>query len=410
MTPFVKRGLLLLSLLLIWAVVALYGGLSGWWLPPLADSDDVSGFTKAIGTQLSAKVNGNVALVLIEDGQVVYENYHASLDEINRDTVFPVASMSKLFSALGVLELTKQHHVSLQQPVGELISRWQLPESPFENSKVTLTTLLSHTAGLTDGLGFTDHQQAHEVPDLIESLNAPQASDGFREIKVGYQPGTEWHYSGGGYLITELVIKEQTGMTFENWMHNQVFAPVGMIRASYAYVADLDNHSPSYDKQGTAAPLHYYASPAATGLSLSAGDLIQFATSNLLKTHAKTLTQPLGSKFGAPIWGLGTMLYAPLSDEMFIFGHDGSNEPAINSTLRINPHTDDALIVLTSGGNHVASQIGYEWVLWQSGYPDFLNFERAIASAWQPMFSGFVVIVMLLLAGLILAKWKRATG
>ncbi|BDX07180.1 serine hydrolase domain-containing protein [Planctobacterium marinum] len=409
-----KRILLLLSLLLLWSVVALYGGLSGWWLKPLAHKDDVNGFTSAIERKLATEVRGNVALVLIESGEVVYENYNHSLDEINRETLFPVASMSKFFTALGVLEFTEKYQASLDQPVAELINGWQLPESPFDHSKVTLSALLSHTAGLTDSLGFADYQNAEDVPNLIDSLNAPQAIDGVRAITVGFEPGSEWAYSGGGYLITELVVEEQTDMAFESWMQQSVFAPTGMSRATYDPISTLDNHSKSYDKVGTAAPLYYYASPAATGLSLSAHDLVQLLSSDLISRHSQALTQPIGNKLGAPIWGLGAMLYAPLDDAQgqsnkgqFIFGHDGSNEPAINSTLRINPSSGDALIVLSTGGDFLASQIGYEWVLWQSGYPDFLHFERAIASAWQPMFSGFVVIVMLLMARLIFAKRKQ---
>lgn len=394
MKTIVKRIALLLCLLLTWAVVSVFGALNGWWLTPLSERDNVNGFTNAIEQQLESQTKGNIAIVLLEEGHAVYENYDFSQDNINRQTLFPVASMSKMFTALGVIKLAELNPVSLEQPVDELISRWQLPESSYNRSKVTLRALLSHTAGLTDGLGFADYTQSQEVPDLLESLTAPRASSGVREIKIGYQPGSEWQYSGGGYLITELVIEEQTGVTFENWMQSHVFMPTAMNTATYDFIGSKHNHSASYDKDGVESSLYYYASPAATGLSLSAGDLIQFVSSDLLKNNTDTLINPLGFKLGAPIWGSGAMLYAPSPNGKFIFGHDGANEPAINSTVRINPDSGDALIVLTTGGDYLASQIGYEWVLWQSGYPDFLNFEKAIASAWVPLLLGSLIIVL----------------
>jgi hypothetical protein len=86
------------------------------------------------------------------------------------------------------------------------------------------------------------------------------------------------------------------------------------------------------------------------------------------------------------------MLYAPTSSGDFIFGHDGSNEPAINTTLRINPDNHDAIIVLTTGNPMLASSIGYEWTLWQTGSPDFLMIDKALSSAIIPLVLGLTLI------------------
>ena len=62
----------------------------------------------------------------------------------------------------------------------------------------------------------------------------------------------------------------------------------------------------------------------------------------------------------------------------FVFGHDGQNEPAINSAVRINPGTDDAIVVLTSGNKSLATKLGFEWVYWQTGTPDFLGIGNVV--------------------------------
>jgi hypothetical protein len=66
-------------------------------------------------------------------------------------------------------------------------------------------------------------------------------------------------------------------------------------------------------------------------------------------------------------------LYVETANGEFVFGHDGANDPAINSTVRINPGTADGVVLLVSGHPSLASAIGSEWVLWQTGYPDFLS-------------------------------------
>lgn len=107
---------------------------------------------------------------------------------------------------------------------------------------------------------------------------------------------------------------------------------------------------------------------------------------------AKSMREPHASMWGAEIWGLGTILYAPTKNGSFVYGHDGSNEPAINSTVRINPENGDAIIVLSNGGANLASKLGYHWTLWQTGYPDLFSIDRAVESSFVPFVVGFLLI------------------
>jgi len=83
------------------------------------------------------------------------------------------------------------------------------------------------------------------------------------------------------------------------------------------------------------------------------------------------MRKPHGFVFGAGIWGLGTILYAPTANGDYVYGHDGANDPAINTSVRINPEASDAFILLVSGHPSLASNIGSQWVLWQTGHPAF---------------------------------------
>jgi len=383
----------------MWLAICVYVGLSGWWLTPLADKKDTDEFSAAAQALLHSEFVGNAALVIIENGQVILEDYQASVDQINRDTLFPLASMSKLFTAYGANALARGGDFKLDAPVDTYLTRWKLPENGFDNNKVTVKMLLSHTSGLTDGLGFGDYKADESLPMLEQSLSSPRASSGERTIAVGTEPGSTWAYSGGGYLLTELIVEEVAKQPFAEAMQNLVFKPLGLARANYDYLGGQENYARLYEPNGDQAPTYQYASKAATGLNASPADLTQFAKALVGQGGSDsdtiaTMREPIGKSLGAAIWGSGAMLYTPTKKGSYVFGHDGANEPAINTSLRVNPDTNDAIIVLTTGSTSLASHIAYEWTLWQTGKPDFLNASKAIKSSVLPIIIGWILLIV----------------
>src|SRR5262249_43559899 len=112
---------------------------------------------------------------------------------------------------------------------------------------------------------------------------------------------------------------------------------------------------------------------------------------------------PHASQFGVEIWGLGTMLYAPNGAGDFIIGHDGNNEPAINTAVRLAPATGEGIVVLETGNPLLATELAGEWVYWKTGTVDFLAFTMATRSMIRLMIGGWVAIV---LASAVIA-WRR---
>jgi CubicO group peptidase (beta-lactamase class C family) len=401
-----------------WMCVAAYGAISGWWLTPVAAPGDARAFMNAAIAMSDEQSRGNIALVLIRNRAVFDMHFTPSRDSVNADTRFPLASMSKWFTAYGVMQLVQAGTIDLDAPASTYLKRWQLPAGNFDNSRVTVRRLLSHTAGFTDGLGFGDYSANEVIPSVDASLRNPRASSGkVATIAVGREPGSEWQYSGGGYLVLQAIVEDVTGMQFAAWMQKSSFGPLGMNRASYAYIDSLDGASASYDTTGRRTASYQYAAAAATGLSASVRDLTTFAqaqlrvgrggTSLLSAENVARMREPHGRKFGADIWGLGVMLYAPTAKDDYVFGHDGSNDPAINTSMRVNPDNGDALIVLVTGNPALATLIGAEWTLWQTGVPDFLMLDRAVRSAIVPLAVGLASIAAIF--WLVVMRERRVT-
>ena len=125
---------------------------------------------------------------------------------------------------------------------------------------------------------------------------------------------------------------------------------------------------------------------------------------------AETLRQmrePHATQYGADIWGLGTILYARDAAGNWVIGHDGDNEPAINTAARVNPATGDGIVVLETGTPLLATRIAGEWVFWLYGVPDLLMVTMAAPRITQQILIGWLGIALLLplLAGV---RWWRS--
>jgi CubicO group peptidase (beta-lactamase class C family) len=363
---------------------------------------------------------GNAVFVLIDNGSVNGVHSVSVGEAVDVNTSFQTASLSKWITAWGILVLVQEGKLDLDAPVSSYLTRWALPESKFDNNMVTVRRLLSHTAGLTDGLGYAGFEPGAEVQSLEESLKGPaDVSPGASGvIEVGYEPGSEWRYSGGGYAILQLLIEEVSGESFEGFMHRAIFQPLGMVRSSYSWTpAEGSKLATFYDANSNASTHYRFSAVAATSLYTSASDLTRFIQAHLPgkngepigrgvlePTMINEMWRPHASKFGEDIWGLGTILYAKNDKGGFVVGHDGNNEPAINVAVRLNPATGNGIVILETGQPLLATRLAGEWVLWETGNVDFLAFSIAIPGMLRLIGLGSLVIV---LAVPTIAWWIR---
>ena len=265
--------------LAVWTAVVVAGALEGWWRQPLARAGDTRAFMDAAVAEIDRTRRGNVAFVLIEDGQVFDEHFTSAGQPVDRDTLFQVASMSKWITAWGVMTLVEAGTLDLDAPVSTYLTRWSLPKTEFDNGGVTVRRLLSHTAGLTDGLGYGGFAPGQPVQPLVASLtraaDASPGADG--AVRVGIEPGSAFKYSGGGYTLLQLIIEEVSGQSFNDYMRSAVFEPLGMTRSTYSLEgASTTNVAEFYDVDGTPAIHYRFTSLAATSLYTSAADVTRF--------------------------------------------------------------------------------------------------------------------------------------
>lgn len=403
----------------LWIAGLFAGALFGWWRQPIAPHGDVAAFTDA-ARQIITRPHGAAAFVLIERGRIVDQVYRSSGPAIGPDTPFQVASLSKWITAMGVMTLVQDGRIDLDAPASRYLERWRLPDGPY-NDQVTVRRLLSHTAGLTDDLGFGGFAPGKPVQPLAEALtHAADASPGKDgRVRVGQPPG-RFRYSGGGYALLQLLIEDVTGESFDAYMTRAVFRPLGLTHTTFTPPADTQV-APSFDREGASAPLMRFSAPAAAGLYTSAADmarLVEALTPGpkgeapgrgvLTPASLDLMRQPEASQYGAAIWGLGTILYAPDGHGGYILGHDGSNTPAINTTVRLDAATGDGIVVLETGDPRLATRLGGEWVFWKTGNIDLFVVPAELERVAPAMVIGAGII--LLLGLLAFASVRRRSG
>ena len=400
-----------------WVALVFIGSSEGWLHEAITASRSSDGFMVAAEKIIDEEPNGNIAMVLVEKGDVADSYYRSSDASVDQDTVFQVASLSKWLTAWGVMVLVEDGLIDIDAPVSQYLTRWQLPNSEFDHSKVTIRRLLSHTAGLDDSLGYNGFDTVDEVQTLEDSLTrAKDASPGKSGIvKVGNEPGKEWSYSGGGYTLLQLVIEEVSGLSFADHMKQSVFQPLGMTRTTFDHSEAIEmGLAENLTLDGRSEPFRWYTALAATSLFTSPADMAKFIEiqapegkqSVLSKKMLAMMATPHASSLGADIWGLGVMLYAPNNNGGFVIGHDGNNEPAINTAVRLDPATGDGIVVLETGSALLATKLASEWVFWKTGNVDNLAFAMLLDTMFLWMLIGSVVI---LLIGIVIGwrKWRN---
>jgi CubicO group peptidase (beta-lactamase class C family) len=187
-------------------------------------------------------------------------------------TVFHVASVSKQFTAFAVATLADQGRLALDDDV-----RRYLPEVPDFGRTITLRHLLTHTSGLRDQwdlwglsgglLGDVIRQQ-----DLLRLVQ--------RQRELNFDPGAEYLYSNTGFMLLSEVVARVTGQPFPDWMHDNVFVPLGM-SATQVY-DDVERLVPgrAYSYQqgagGVRKSVLSYANMGATSLFTTVPDLARW--------------------------------------------------------------------------------------------------------------------------------------
>lgn len=176
------------------------------------------------------------ALAIIDGGKIRLRRTagQASLSpeqKIDSSTKFELASVSKQFTGLAVAKLIERGKIALDQDI-----RTHLPEMPDYGVPITIRHLLTHTSGLRDwdaGLGLAGRpiESGVTLPEILAFA--------VRQPALNFPPGAEQNYSNTNYSLLAEIVARTSGVPFERFLADEIFAPSGM-----SAVAVADPNSP----------------------------------------------------------------------------------------------------------------------------------------------------------------------
>ena len=201
----------------------------------------------------------------IQNGEVVWTRTYGLADlsiekPMSPEIVFNFGSIGKVLTGWGIMRLVEQGKLNLDAPVNIYLKRFQLRSLEYDVQEVTLRRLLSHTAGLTVH-GFRDYSQRRQVPSLEDVLNGKNQTDG--KVVLFQAPGVGYKYSGGGYVLLQMVIEDVSGEPFSQFIAREVTEPLGMPILNWTWTPEISAMAPvPYGPQQEALGYRQLASQA----------------------------------------------------------------------------------------------------------------------------------------------------
>jgi D-alanyl-D-alanine carboxypeptidase len=328
-------------------------------LPHMSDQQLVAALRKRLEDETASDRFAGAVLVA-KQGKPIFAQAYGLADREHRSpntltTRFSLASLSKMFTAVALMQQVQAGKVALDDPLEKY-----LPDYPNKElaAKVTIGELLTNTGGTGDiwGPEFDQHRlELHTLQDYIHLY-------GNRALR--FEPGSHYEYSNYGFILLGAVIEKVSGQSYSEYVHQHVFNPAGMTSTSSGMEdRPIPNLSVEYTKMGATHWIPISDAPINSGSSAGAGfstvgDLLRFADALRLNKlldaqHTKLMTTGrVITPFGFDAYGFGVQTI----NGNQCFGHNGSSR-GVNSDLEMCLDSSYTVITLANIDPPAAEQV-----------------------------------------------------
>ncbi|HSC52692.1 MAG TPA: serine hydrolase domain-containing protein [Phnomibacter sp.] len=216
-------------------------------------------------------------ILVAKQGKVIYKKAFGSANleqniPLHPDMIFKLASITKQFTAVAILQLVQLGKISLQDSVQKFI-----PDFPFKGNTITIENLLTHSSGIRD------YMQIEYAGINMErwDFSPKQLIDSFKNYPLQFVPGTKYSYSNSGYFLLGYIIEKVSGKRYQKYVQENIITPLGL---THTYFDDNGNIIPGrvngYGREGNGFRNADYWSPtiayAAGGLLSNTEDLYKW--------------------------------------------------------------------------------------------------------------------------------------
>jgi CubicO group peptidase (beta-lactamase class C family) len=299
-----------------------------------------------------------VSFTIIQNGEIKASYTYGRKKRFRKDpvtvkTMFQAASISKSIFATAVMRLSEQGVLDLDANINRYLKEYHVPTFDGKEHDITLRMILSHTAGLNIH-GFPGYQHGQKVPTIQQIIEGKRPAN-TDELFLYKEPGKDFSYSGGGYVLAQKIVCDVLNRDFEDIMQEIVLQPFGMKNSTYLQPlpkdmeADIAFGIDYYDLQ---IKNGYCIMPelSAAGLWTTPYDLATYGIEMIkaLKGDSKIIKKETVQAMINPVtpsYGLGFAIEE--KNGMKCFGHRGSNS-GFHSGMSFFPLSGNGVAVMVN--------------------------------------------------------------
>jgi len=163
----------------------------------------------------------SASIAVVRGGRIVlaraYGRQSPAISVATPNALYPIASISKQFTAAAILILRDQGRLSLDDPVSRYVP------GITGGDRITIRQLLSHTAGLQDYW-----PQDYSFEAMSHPVTPRQIVERWAAKPLDFAPGTQWQYSNTGYVVAGMIVERVSGQPLLAFLEQNVFGPLGM--------------------------------------------------------------------------------------------------------------------------------------------------------------------------------------
>lgn len=235
-------------------------------------------------------------------------------------TRFRIASMSKSFTAICILQMVERGKLSLDDAISEYV---ELPHG----SVIKIKHLLSHSSGLGRDITFPNERKTYGLAEVVDLIKSDS---------LLFQPGTKTFYSNRNYVLLQLIVEKVAGVNYETYLTRNILTPLGLSNTGIEHPLSppeflADGFGPGVDRNGNfeihETQMISFGYPAGvTGLYSTTGDMFKFCSalgkSPILKPETwKLAFTPLLKESPFMNWGLGFTILG--NEDLPVLNHNG---------------------------------------------------------------------------------------
>lgn len=253
--------------------------------PAPSDSQLTTWADRTLSRAIAQHHASGIAVAIVRNGGVIYSKGYGYADlgrqvpVDSRETPFSLGSITKCFTATAVAQLLERGVIhSLDDPANVYLRRIKLPR--YDGREVTVRNLITHRAGIDESIYGLATPTAATVP-------IPASAILDRLPAIVRTPGEHSVYSNIGYGVLGVLIEDVSGLTYGEYLRQNVFVPLGMSRSYIRYDPTQPIAQPVEFGAGGEASLipqnwayHPFISPSASLVS-TADDMAKFALAHL---------------------------------------------------------------------------------------------------------------------------------